>query len=39
MLAKTAWRGFLDAAKEIAQQGTFTRFAELPNLNGLLDPP
>jgi 2-methylisocitrate lyase-like PEP mutase family enzyme len=38
MLAKTAWRGFLDAAKEIAEQGTFSQFAELPNLNGLLEP-
>lgn len=37
MLAKTAWRGFLDAAREIAQQGTFSRFADLPNLNTLLD--
>lgn len=36
MLAKTAWRGFLDAAREIADQGTFTRFADLPDLNGLL---
>ena len=35
-LAKTAWRGFLDAASEIAEQGTFSRFAELPDLNGLL---
>jgi 2-methylisocitrate lyase-like PEP mutase family enzyme len=38
MLAKTAWRGFLDSAKEIAEQGTFSHFAELPNLNGLLEP-
>jgi 2-methylisocitrate lyase-like PEP mutase family enzyme len=38
MLAKTAWRGFLDAAKEIAQQGTFSQFVDLPNLNALLDP-
>jgi 2-methylisocitrate lyase-like PEP mutase family enzyme len=38
MLAKTAWRGFLDAAKEIAQQGTFSYFVDLPNLNALLDP-
>lgn len=37
-LAKTAWRGFLDAAKEIAQQGTFSQFVDLPNLNALLDP-
>jgi 2-methylisocitrate lyase-like PEP mutase family enzyme len=38
MLAKTAWRGFLGAAKEIAQQGTFSQFVDLPNLNTLLDP-
>ena len=38
MLAKTAWRGFLDAAKEIAEAGTFSQFADLPNLNALLDP-
>jgi 2-methylisocitrate lyase-like PEP mutase family enzyme len=38
MLAKTAWRGFLDAAQEVAQHGTFSQFADLPNLNGLLDP-
>lgn len=37
MLAKTAWRGFLEAAKEIAEQGTFSRFVDLPNLNALLD--
>jgi len=39
MLAKTAWRGFLDAAREIADTGTFTRFAGLPDLNGLLGAP
>jgi len=38
MLAKTAWRGFLDAAREIAHQGTFSQFVDLPNLNALLDP-
>ena len=38
MLAKTAWRGFLDAAREIALQGTFSGFVGLPNLNALLDP-
>jgi len=37
MLAKTAWRGFLDAAKEIGQQGTFSQCVDLPNLNALLD--
>ena len=38
MLAKTAWRGFLEAAREIAQRGTFSQFVDLPNLNALLDP-
>ena len=38
MLAKTAWRGFLAAAQEIAEEGTFTQFADLPDLNGLLSP-
>ena len=35
MLAKTAWRGFLSAAEEIAQCGTFSQFEDLPNLNDL----
>lgn len=35
-LARTAWGGFLDAAREIADAGTFTRFVELPNVDGLL---
>jgi 2-methylisocitrate lyase-like PEP mutase family enzyme len=34
-LAKTAWRGFLDAAQEIADRGTFSRFVDLPDLNTL----
>ena len=38
MLAKTAWRGFLAAASEIAGQGTFQSFTDLPDLNALLDP-
>lgn len=38
MLAKTAWHGFLDAATEIAERGTFSQFVDLPNLNALLDP-
>ena len=37
MLAKTAWRGVLAAATEIAEQGTFSAFADLPDLNTLLD--
>jgi 2-methylisocitrate lyase-like PEP mutase family enzyme len=35
-LARTAWRGFLEAASEIAEAGTFTRFEQLPNVDGLL---
>lgn len=35
-LAKTAWQGFLAAATEIAEQGTFTRFQQLPDVDGLL---
>lgn len=38
MLAKTAWRGFLQAAREIRDGGTFTGFADLPDLNALLQP-
>ena len=38
MLAKTAWRGFLEAATEIAEQGTFSAFVDLPDLNTLFDP-
>jgi 2-methylisocitrate lyase-like PEP mutase family enzyme len=30
-LARVAWAGFLAAAEEIAEQGTFARLAELPN--------
>jgi 2-methylisocitrate lyase-like PEP mutase family enzyme len=33
-LARTAWTGFLEAAKEIAEQGTFTGFARsTPNVD------
>lgn len=35
-LARTAWGGFLQAAKEIAETGTFSCFEELPNVDGLL---
>jgi 2-methylisocitrate lyase-like PEP mutase family enzyme len=35
-LARTAWAGFLEAAKEIADAGTFTRFDRLPDVEGLL---
>lgn len=30
-LARVAWAGFFAAAEEIAEHGTFTRFADLPN--------
>ena len=35
-LARTAWRGFLHAAQEIADRGTFAEFEGLPNVDGLL---
>jgi 2-methylisocitrate lyase-like PEP mutase family enzyme len=35
-LARTAWDGFLQAAAEIADSGTFTRFEQLPDVDGLL---
>jgi 2-methylisocitrate lyase-like PEP mutase family enzyme len=35
-LARTAWRGFLDAAREIAHGGTFACFEGLPDVDGLL---
>lgn len=34
-LARTAWAGFLQAAKEIADAGTFSRFERLPNVEAL----
>lgn len=37
-LARTAWGGFLRAAGEIADTGTFTRFEQLPNVDGLFSP-
>ncbi len=37
-LARTAWGGFLDAAKEIADAGSFSRFERLPNVDALLGP-
>lgn len=36
-LARTAWAGFLQAAKEIAEEGSFTRFANLPDVDALFD--
>jgi 2-methylisocitrate lyase-like PEP mutase family enzyme len=38
-LARTAWAGFLRAAKEIAEEGSFTRFEALPDVDALLDHP
>ncbi len=35
-LARTAWGGFLETAREIAESGTFSRFDGLPNVDGLL---
>ena len=35
-LARTAWGGFLAAAHEIADAGTFTAFQDLPDVDGLL---
>ena len=35
-LARTAWRGFLQAAREIADRGTFAVFEDLPNVEALL---
>lgn len=35
-LARTAWAGFLGAAQEIADQGTFSRFDGLPNVEAML---
>lgn len=34
-LARAAWRGMLDAAREIGDQGTFTAFTGLPDVDGL----
>ena len=34
-LARTAWAGFLQAASEIADAGTFSRFERLPNVDAL----
>ncbi len=38
-LARTAWAGFLDAAREIADSGTASRFQGLPDVEGLLSQP
>ena len=34
-LARTAWAGFLQAAQEIADRGTFSSFERLPNVDAL----
>lgn len=34
-LARTAWAGFLQAAQEIADEGTFSAFQGLPNVDAL----
>jgi 2-methylisocitrate lyase-like PEP mutase family enzyme len=36
-LARTAWAGFLAAAEEIATEGTFSRFTDLPNVDAIFD--
>ena len=38
-LARTAWAGFLEAATEIAEAGTFSRFETLPNVDALFRHP
>lgn len=34
-LARTAWGGWLDAAREISEAGTFSHFVDLPNVDAL----
>jgi 2-methylisocitrate lyase-like PEP mutase family enzyme len=36
-LARAAWAGFLGAAHEIVEDGTFTRFVALPDVDALFD--
>jgi 2-methylisocitrate lyase-like PEP mutase family enzyme len=38
-LARAAWGGWLAAAREIAESGTFSRFDRLPDVEGLMAPP
>lgn len=38
-LARTAWAGFLAAAREIADAGTFSRFTSLPDVDALFRRP
>jgi 2-methylisocitrate lyase-like PEP mutase family enzyme len=37
-LARVAWGGVLDAAKELAESGTVSRFQGLPNVDALFGP-
>jgi 2-methylisocitrate lyase-like PEP mutase family enzyme len=37
-LARTAWRGFLQAAREISDSGTFTSFDGLPDVDAFFEP-
>ncbi len=37
-LARTAWAGFLQAAEEIAHEGSFGRFEGLPDVDARFDP-
>jgi methylisocitrate lyase len=37
-LARVAWGGFLQAAREIAEAGTFSRFERLPDVDALFRP-
>lgn len=37
-LARAAWGGFLEVAREIADAGTFTGFQRLPNVDGMFQP-
>lgn len=37
-LARTAWGGFLQTAREIADAGTFSRFEGLPNVEAMFTP-
>ena len=37
-LARTAWAGWLAAAQEIADEGSFGKFQSLPDVNAVLEP-
>ena len=38
-LARAAWGGFLQAAREIAEAGTFSHFAQLPDVDAMFHQP